>query len=110
MVSVPDEDGVRVMRQPLVLTALLQKLQQPGMLTRIPELVVALNDAVKTDILLDVQAGSWPGCPISRRRLSFTNIEGLVWLDYMAGGAWIYQGDWTTRPGYGLAWWTGDID
>lgn len=103
-----DGDGGRVMRQHLVLAALLAKLQQPDMLTRIPELIVALDDAVKTDIPLDIQAQLLTVLPdIQSENLSFTNIEALLWSDYTAGGAWIYQGDWSTLPAYVQSWLSG---
>jgi len=110
-IRVPDGDGGRVMRQHLVLEALLAKMQQPAMMPRIPELVVALNDAVKTDLSLEVQAQLMVALPnIQRENLSFTNIEDQLWSDYTAGGAWIYQGDWATLPGYVQAWLDGSVD
>ncbi len=110
-IRVPDGDGGRVMRQHLVLEALLQKLRQPDMLARIPELIAALDDAVKTDIPLDVRARLLAALPnIQPENLSFTNIEELLWSDYTAEGAWIYQGDWSTLPGYVQAWLSGEID
>lgn len=105
-----DGDGGRVMRQHLVLAALLQKLQQPEMLMRIPKLIVALSDAVMTNIPLDLQAQLLVALPdIRRPNLYFTNIEKLLWSDYTAGGAWIYQGDWSTLPDYVQAWLAGDV-
>jgi len=99
------------MRQHLVLEALLAKLQQPDMLVRVPELIVMLNDAVKTDIPLEVQTQLLAVLPnIQPENLSFTNIEALLWSDYTAAGAWIYQGDWSTLPGYVQAWLEGSVD
>jgi anionic cell wall polymer biosynthesis LytR-Cps2A-Psr (LCP) family protein len=99
------------MRQHLVLEALLAKMQQPAMIPRIPELVVALNDAVKTGLSLEVQAQLMVALPtIQGENLSFTNIEDRLWSDYTAGGAWIYQGDWATLPGYVQAWLDGSVD
>lgn len=110
-IRVPDGDGGRVMRQHLVLEALLQKLRQPDLLARLPELIAALNDAVKTDIPLDVRARLLATLPnIPPENLSFTNIEELLWSDYAAEGTWIYRGDWSTLPGYVQAWLSGDID
>ena len=110
-IRVPDGDGGRVMRQHLVLEALLAKLQQPAMIPRIPELVVALNDAVTTNLSLEVQAQLMVASPtIQGENLSFTNIGDRLWSDYTAGGAWIYQGDWVTLPGYVQAWLDGSVD
>lgn len=106
-----DGDGGRVMRQHLVLAALLEKLQQPEMVRRLPDLIEALNGAVKTDIPLEIQAQLVAALPkISREDLLFTNIEGMLWADYAPNGAWIYQGDWSTLPGYVQAWLDGSVD
>jgi hypothetical protein len=41
----------------------------------------------------------------------FRDIEGsAVGADYTAAGAWIYQADWSTLPGYVQAWLEGSVD
>jgi len=103
-----DGDGARVMRQHLVLQAILVKLQDPAMLPRIPELIATLQDVVRTTIPVDVQAELIPMTPeLSSEDLAFTNINHLLAPGYTAGGAWIYQGDWTTLPGYVEDWLAG---
>lgn len=105
-----DGDGGRVMRQHLVLAAMLEKLQQPEILPRIPDLVEALSDVVHTDISTGLQLQLIAAIPaIQQENLAFTNIEELLWSDYTAGGAWIYQGDWTTLPQYVRSWLSGEI-
>jgi len=103
-----DGDGGRVMRQHLVLRAMLAKLQDPAVAPRVPELISTLRQVVRTDIPAAVQvklAAMLPG--LSDEHLAFTNIEHLLWADYTAEGAWIYQGDWATLPGYVEGWLAG---
>ena len=106
----PDGDGGRVMRQHLVLVAMLKKLQSPEFLPKIPELVQMLGDVVHTTIPMDVQAQLIALIPqLSEEDLAFTNIEGMLWSGYTDGGAWIYQGDWSVLPGYVQGWLAGEI-
>lgn len=105
-----DGDGGRVMRQHLVLAALLEKLQQPEMIPKIPELVQTLSDIVHTDIPGNVQMALIAAVPqIPPGNLAFMNIESLLTPGYSAEGAWIYQGDWSTLPSYVQAWLSGGI-
>jgi len=106
-----DGDGGRVMRQHLVLAALLGKLQEPTVLPEIPGLAATLTDAVMTDISPGVQAQLLAMLPnIGKEDLFFTNIEPLLWADYTAGGVWIYQGDWSTLAGYVQSWLDGTVE
>jgi len=103
-----DGDGGRVMRQHLVLQATLVKLQDPAILPRIPDMIATLQDVVRTSIPVDVQADLIPMIPeLSSEDLAFTNIDHLLAPGYTDGGAWIYQGDWTTLPGYVEDWLAG---
>jgi LCP family protein required for cell wall assembly len=100
-----DGDGGRVMRQHLVLEALLEKIQGPDMLGNLPELISSLSGAVRTNIPFDVQARLLTMLPgLSSENLAFANIDDQLWADSTAGGAWIYQGDWNTLPGYVQSW------
>lgn len=110
-IRVPDGDGGRVMRQHLVLQAILTKLQSPEFLLRVPELVSSLNQSVRTNIPAAIQAELVGLIPrLSSDNLAFTNIEPLLSSGYSAGGAWIYQGDWSTLPGYVQAWLDGTVN
>lgn len=103
-----DGDGGRVMRQHLVLRAILAKLQHPSVAPRVPELISTLGQVVKTTIPAAVQLKLASMLPdLSDEDLAFTNIEGLLWADSSAEGAWIYQGDWATLPGYVEGWLAG---
>jgi polyisoprenyl-teichoic acid--peptidoglycan teichoic acid transferase len=110
-IRVPDGDGGRVMRQHLVLEAMLNKLQSPEILPRIPELITSLTQSVRTNISSATQAELIALFPrLSSESLAFTNIEPLLSSGYTAGGAWIYQADWSTLPGYVQAWLDGTIE
>lgn len=106
-----DGDGGRVMRQHLVLEALLAELQTPETFARLPDLVASLAGAVRTDLPLDLQLRLITMLPdLDAESLAFTNIDDQLWPDYTAGGAWIYQGDWATLPGYVQSWLAGEIE
>jgi polyisoprenyl-teichoic acid--peptidoglycan teichoic acid transferase len=107
----PDGDGGRVMRQHLVLQGMLEKLQSPEILARIPELIETLSEVVKTTIPPDVQARLVALIPrLTEDDLAFTNIEDMLWSGYTPGGAWIYQGDWSVLPGYVEGWLAGKVE
>jgi LCP family protein required for cell wall assembly len=106
-----DGDGARVMRQQLVLQALLARVQEPAMLAHLPLLIALLDGAVRTNIALGVKArliAMLPG--LTSGSLAFTNIEDRLWADTSPTGAWIYQGDWSTLPGYVQGWLAGEFD
>lgn len=106
-----DGDGGRVMRQHLVLEALLGKLQDPDTFAQLPGLVASLSGTVRTDIPLDIQLRLIAMLPdLAPESLSFTNIDDQLWADYTDGGAWIYQADWNTLPGYVQAWLDGEVE
>ena len=106
-----DGDGGRVMRQHLVLEALLAELQTPETFARLPDLVASLAGAVRTDIPLDVQLRLIAMLPnLAAESVSFTNIDDQLWADSTADGAWIYQGDWSTLPGYVQSWLDGELE
>lgn len=105
-----DGDGGRVMRQHLVLAAILEKLQQSEILPHIPEIVDTLHDVVHTDIGVETRLQLIAAIPgIQQEDLVFASIEEFLWSDYTAGGAWIYRGDWSTLPQYVRSWLDGEI-
>ncbi len=94
-----DGDDGRVMRQQLVLAALLDRVRQPGVVTALPGLVAAVRDAVQTNIPPDVQLSLIALAPSLRRE----DIAFLTIADQLAGGTldngmWVYQADWNTLP------------
>ncbi len=106
-----DGDGARVMRQHLVLEALLAKVQSPGIVQRLPELIVTLGPAVNTDISRRTQLTLLPmATSVQATDLAFTNIDSELTPGTGPGGAWIYEADWSTLPGYVQGWLDGTID
>ena len=96
-----DGDDGRVMRQQLVLTAMLEKIQDPANVTKLPELVESARDAVITTIPTEVQLqllAAAPNIPVDN--VYWGTITQLLWGDVVAGGMWVYQGDWAQLPGY----------
>ena len=103
-----DTDDGRVMRQQLVLMGLLRRLQEPGMLARLPELIESMRGAVRSDIGLATQLQLMALMPeISADDLVFTNIADQCWADWSEDGQWIYQADWSTLPAYVRDWLAG---
>jgi anionic cell wall polymer biosynthesis LytR-Cps2A-Psr (LCP) family protein len=100
-----DTDDGRVMRQHLVLEGLLRRLQEPGMLANLPELIASMRGAVRSDIGLATQLQLMTLLPdISADDLAFTNIANQCWADWSDDGQWIYQADWSTLPVYVRDW------
>lgn len=96
-----DGDDGRVMRQHIVLEAVLRKLQSPGIVADIPALVDATRDAVLTTIPLDLQMSLIAGLPnINPDAVVFGNMTQYLWGDTVANGMWVYQGDWSVLPGF----------
>lgn len=106
-----DGDGGRNMRQHLVLMAILEKLQDPAVIPQIPELIVTMSDLVHTTIPAEVQVQLIAMIPgLSAENVTFGNLDTQLSSGYTAGGAWIYQGDWATLPGYVDSWLNGAIE
>lgn len=106
-----DGDGGRVMRQHLVLMAILEKLQDPAVIPQIPELIVTMSDLVHTTIPAEVQVQLIAMIPgLSAENVTFGNLDTQLSSGYTTGGAWIYQGDWATLPGYVDSWLNGAIE
>jgi LCP family protein required for cell wall assembly len=106
-----DGDGGRVMRQHLVLEALLARIQDPETIDSLPGLVVSLGRYVNTDISRREQLSLLPmATSLTASDLAFTNIDSQLTPGTGPGGAWIYEADWTTLPGYVQDWLDGAID
>lgn len=96
-----DGDDGRVMRQQLVLTALLEKAQDPANITKLPELLEIARGTVITTIPTEVQLHLLTAVPsIPVENVYWGTITHLLWGDVVAGGMWVYQGDWAQLPGY----------
>ena len=106
-----DGDGGRVMRQHLVLEALLAKLQSDAMLSRLPQLVETFNGQVESSIPLSTQVELMSMDPdLTSADLAFSNIDSQLTPGWTEGGAWIYEADWSTLPAYVQGWLDGEIE
>lgn len=105
-----DGDDGRVMRQQLVLTALLEQAQSSGNIDKLPELLEIGREHVTTDIPVDVQLQLLAAAPgIPAENVHWGTITHLLWGDVVSGGMWVYQGDWSQLPGYVQAFLNGEI-
>ncbi len=96
-----DGDPGRVMRQHLVLLALLAKVQQPAILGQLPELVESYRKDVRNDLGASRRLALALAAPrFSADSITFSDLNSLVYSDYTAEGMWIYSGDWSQIPGY----------
>jgi LCP family protein required for cell wall assembly len=95
-----DGDDGRVMRQQLVLLALLAKAQDPANLPRLAKVVREAREAVRTDLDRDVQANLIElAADLDADDVVFGTITQYLWGDTTASGMWVYQGDWSVLPG-----------
>lgn len=105
-----DGDDGRVMRQQIILSALLDKAKDPVNVTRLPELISILKDTVITDIPLEVQVQLATNVPsVPAENVYWGTITHLLWGDTLASGMWVYQGDWAQIPGYVQSFLNGEI-
>lgn len=105
-----DGDDGRVMRQQLILTAMLEKAQDPSIVEKLPELVEAGRDAVMTNIPVDIQLQLISAVPsIDPANVHWGTMTHLLWGDTTDSGMWVYQGDWSTLPGWVQGWLNGEV-
>jgi LCP family protein required for cell wall assembly len=95
-----DGDDGRVMRQQLVLRALLDRITNPAVAADLPALVAAARDAVYTDLSAGQMLALALAAPdFNNDDVVFGTITPYLWAGSDPYGAWIYQGDWTQLPG-----------
>ena len=105
-----DGDDGRVMRQQVIMSALLEKAKDPANLARLPELLQILKDTVITDIPTRVQVQLVAAVPsINPENVYWGSITHLLWGETLSSGMWVYQGDWAQLPGYVQAFLNGEI-
>lgn len=105
-----DGDDGRVMRQQLILSALLEAAQRPENVEKLPELLEIGREHAITNIPVDVQVHLASVAPnIPAENVHWGTITHLLWGDTVAGGMWVYQGDWAQLPGYVQAFLNGEI-
>lgn len=96
-----DGDDGRVMRQQLILSALLESAQKPENIEKLPELMEIGREHVITNIPDNVQVQLVAAVPnIPAENVVWGTMTHLLWGDVVSGGMWVYQGDWAQLPGY----------
>ncbi len=95
-----DGDDGRVLRQQIVLAALLRRLQDPAIVGDLPALVTAARGVVETDIPVTTQLRLLELVPrLSAESVMFSTITEHLTGGVLDNGMWVYQADWTTLPG-----------
>ncbi len=105
-----DGDDGRVMRQQLVLRAVLDKVRDPAMLAQAPELIDAVQDAVRTDLSVGQMLSIATLIPdFSNDSVAFGSMLPYLYGSTAPNGAWIYAADWSALPGFVQAYLDGSI-
>lgn len=100
-----DSDEARVMRQHLVLTALLREAQKPENIWYLPEIAEASREFVTTNLPKPVQDQLIAAVPYTYT----VNVEWGTVVDYLWGyttpsGGWIYEADWDVLRSHVQGW------
>jgi LCP family protein required for cell wall assembly len=96
-----DGDDGRVMRQQLVLRALLERARDSKIAPKLPSIVSKHSRAVRTDLGPSKRLALAMAAPdFSNDSVTFGTLNGLVYADTAPNGMWIYSGDWSQIPGY----------
>lgn len=96
-----DGDDGRVMRQQLVIRALLERARDPEVASLLPQVVAENENAVRTNLGPSKRLALALAAPnFSNDNVAFSTLNGLVYPDTAPGGMWIYSGDWSQIPGY----------
>ena len=96
-----DADDGRIMRQQLVLRALLARAQEPAVAAPLLQLVEASRRAVRTTLTSRQRLALVLTVPEVRdAEVRFATIGQFLWPGSTPGGAWIWQGDWAQIPAY----------
>ena len=96
-----DGDDGRVMRQQLVIRALLERARDPELAPLLPEIMAENVSAVRTDLGPSKRLALALAAPdFTNDGVTFGNLNGLVYPDSTSSGMWIYSGDWSQIPGY----------
>jgi LCP family protein required for cell wall assembly len=105
-----DGDDGRVMRQQLVIRALLERARDPEVAPKLPSIVKKNRKAVRTNLTSAEQLALALAAPsFHNDGVSFATLNGLVYPDTAPGGMWIYSGDWSQIPGYVQGFLNGDF-
>jgi anionic cell wall polymer biosynthesis LytR-Cps2A-Psr (LCP) family protein len=96
-----DGDGGRVMRQHLVLLAMLSKVTSDEFRDQLPDLVEQHRKTVRNNLGQSRRLALALAAPsFKAEAISFADLDDFVWGDTTSEGMWIYSGDWNSIPGY----------
>jgi LCP family protein required for cell wall assembly len=105
-----DGDDGRVMRQHLVLRALLDRARDPALADRLSSIVKKHRKAVRTDLGSSKQLALALAAPsFTNDDVAFASLSGYVYADTAPNGMWIYSGDWSNIPSFVEGFLNGDI-
>lgn len=105
-----DADTGRVMRQHLVLLAMLSKVTSDEFRDQLPTLVEDYRKVVRNNLGQSRRLALALAAPsFTAESISFTDLDSFVWGDTTSEGMWIYSGDWSQIPGYVQGFLNGDI-
>lgn len=106
-----DGDGGRIMRQQIVLRALLERARDPEVAPLLPEIVKGRRKTVKTDLGPSKHLALALAAPdFTNETTAFTTILDYVYEATAANGAYIYAGDLAQIAGYMEGVLSGEID
>lgn len=96
-----DGDPGRVMRQQLILRALLRKATSDEYADRLWEIVKEHKETVRTDLGPSKRLAYALAAPdFTNENVQFATLQDYVYDDYAANGMWIYSGVWDQIPGF----------
>lgn len=106
-----DTDGGRVMRQQLVLRALLDRIRDHDLGRNVAGVLTRLRDAVWTDISWQQQVSlAMMARDVEQDSVVFSSLVPLLTSGYATEGAWIYTGDWSQIAWYVQAFLDGNAE
>jgi LCP family protein required for cell wall assembly len=105
-----DGDDGRVMRQQLVLRALLDRVHSPDVADQLDDLVKKHRKDVRTDLTNAEQLALVIAvATVSNDNVEFGTLTDYIYPDSTSSGMWIYSGDWSSIPGYVESYLAGEI-
>ncbi|MDQ2681934.1 MAG: LCP family protein [Chloroflexota bacterium] len=106
-----DGDPGRVMRQQIVLRALLTKASSPEYADQLWDIVKENKKKVRTDLGPSKQLTYALAVPdFSNEGVKFATLQDFVYDDTAANGMWIYSGMWEQIPGFVAGFLNGTIE
>ena len=106
-----DGDDGRVMRQQLVLTALVDAARESDLLEDVPALLDLVGDAVRIGLPLTLQLRFAREAPnLTAEDVTFGTMTDRLTEGETDDGEWIYEADWDTLPEYVQRWLDGELE